>query len=69
MMNSSSRWLWSYHMPGAVKEVSQELGFLTDYPENGRPAYHPAILLKLLVYCYLNRIRSSRCFERECHRT
>ena len=45
-----------------------ELGFRTDFPENGRPAYHPTILLKLLVYGYLNRIRSSRCLERECHR-
>ncbi|MER2996697.1 IS1182 family transposase [Pontibacter populi] len=46
----------------------EKLGFRTDFPENGRPAYHPTILLKLLVYGYLNRIRSSRCLERECHR-
>lgn len=45
-----------------------ELGFRTDFPDNGRPAYHPRVLLKLLVYGYLNRIRSSRCLERECHR-
>ena len=46
----------------------EELGFRTDFPENGRPAYHPTTLLKLLVYGYLNRIRSSRCLERECGR-
>ena len=46
----------------------EKLGFRTDFPENGRPAYHPSILLKLLVYGYLNRIRSSRCLERECGR-
>lgn len=46
----------------------EKLGFRTAFPENGRPAYHPAILLKLLVYGYLNRIRSSRCLERECGR-
>lgn len=46
----------------------EKLGFRTAFPENGRPAYHPTILLKLLVYGYLNRIRSSRCLERECHR-
>jgi transposase len=46
----------------------EELGFRTDFPDNGRPAYHPAVLLKLLVYGYLNRIRSSRCLEKECHR-
>jgi transposase len=45
-----------------------KLGFRTDFPDNGRPAYHPTVLLKLLVYGYLNRIRSSRCLERECHR-
>jgi transposase len=26
--------------------------------ETGRPPYHPAVLLKLYVYGYLNRIRS-----------
>lgn len=46
----------------------EELGFRIDFPDNGRPAYHPAVLLKLLVYGYLNRIRSSRCLERECRR-
>lgn len=46
----------------------EKLGFRTDFPENGRPAYPPAVLLKLLVYGYLNRIRSSRCLEKECHR-
>ena len=34
----------------------------------GAPAYHPRDLLKLYVYGYLNRVRSSRRLERECHR-
>ena len=34
----------------------------------GRPGYHPAILLKIYIYGYLNRIQSSRCLERETHR-
>jgi transposase len=25
----------------------------------GRPAYHPAVLLKLYIYGYLNRVQSS----------
>src|SRR5580693_2297066 len=32
----------------------------------GRPGYAPADLLKLYVYGYLNRVRSSRRLEREC---
>ena len=32
--------------------------------ETGRPPYHPGVLLKLYVYGYLNRIRSSRTLER-----
>jgi transposase len=34
----------------------------------GQPAYDPADLLKLYLYGYLNRIRSSRCLEREACR-
>src|SRR5216110_2659261 len=34
----------------------------------GRPAYAPADLLKLYVYGYLNRVRSSRRLEAETHR-
>jgi len=34
----------------------------------GRPAYHPGALLKLYIYCYLNRVQSGRRLERECQR-
>ena len=34
----------------------------------GRPAYAPGDLLKLNIYGYLNRVRSSRRLEAECHR-
>ena len=47
----------------------QTLGFTRAVaPRMGRPAYHPADLLKLYVYGYLNRIRSSRLLEREAQR-
>jgi len=36
--------------------------------ETGRPPYHPADLLRLYIYGYLNRIRSSRQLEREANR-
>src|SRR3546814_2033873 len=47
----------------------QSLGFVSVEPAaTGRPAYHPAILLKLYIYGYLNRIQSSRRLEREAQR-
>ena len=39
----------------------RELGFRTVDPlRTGHPAYHPAMLLKLYIYGYLNRIAASR---------
>jgi transposase len=46
-----------------------ELGFDGVVPETtGRPAYHPAVLLKLYIYGHLNRVQSSRRLEREAGR-
>ena len=45
-----------------------DMGFKIDHVEEGRPAYHPKDLLKLYIYGYLNRIRSSRALEKECQR-
>lgn len=36
--------------------------------KTGRPPYHPADLLKLYIYGYLNQVRSSRRLEREAGR-
>jgi len=45
------------------------LGFDCAEPApTGRPAYHPATLLKIYIYGYLNRIQSSRRLERESQR-
>src|SRR4030088_2227391 len=45
------------------------LGFEGMQPEvTGRPGYHPASLLKIYIYGYLNRIQSSRRLERETQR-
>ena len=45
------------------------LGFDRVAPSaTGRPAYHPAVLLKLYIYGYLNRVRSSRRLKREAGR-
>jgi transposase len=53
-----------------VEELDlKELGFEGAEPAaTGRPAYHPAVLLKLYIYGYLNRVPSSRRLEREAQR-
>ena len=37
-------------------------------PNTGSPPYDPADLLRLYLYGYLHRVRSSRLLEAECHR-
>ena len=39
-----------------------------DPAATGRPAYHPAMLLKIYIYGYLNRIQSSHRLAREAQR-
>ena len=46
----------------------KDYGFRMDYIENGRPVYHPADLLKLFIYGYMNKVRFSRDLEKECKR-
>ena len=47
----------------------RKLGFDgVDPAATGRPAYHPAVLLKLYIYGYLNRVQSSRRLEKEAQR-
>lgn len=45
------------------------LGFAGVVPEaTGRPSYHPATLLKIYLYGYVNQVQSSRRLEREAQR-
>jgi transposase len=44
------------------------LGFKTMPEATGRPGYHPALMLKLFIYGYLNRVQSSRRLEQEANR-
>ena len=47
----------------------RQMGFDgVDPSTTGRPAYHPAVLLKIYIYGYLNRIQSSRRLELEAQR-
>jgi transposase len=63
--NSPARFIDAF-----VEELNfQALGFTHAQPAStGRPPYHPADLLKLYLYGYLNRIRSSRRLEAEAAR-
>ena len=45
-----------------------KMGINIDPADTGRPAYHPAIMLKLFIYGYFNRVQSSRRLEREAGR-
>ena len=46
-----------------------QLGFTnTVHKSEGRPPYAPSVLLKMYLYGYLNKIRSSRKLEKECVR-
>jgi len=46
-----------------------KLGFQhSDSDELGHPCYDPRDLMKLYIYGYFNKIRSSRCLARECTR-
>ena len=53
-----------------VEELDlQGLGFDGAQPaETGRPSYHPAVLLKIYIYGYLNQVQPSRRLEREAQR-
>jgi len=44
------------------------LRFKTVPEDTGRPPYHPATLLKIYIYGYLNRVQSGRRLEREARR-
>ena len=51
------------------KLALQYLGFTnTIHKSEGRPSYAAGVLLKLYLYGYLNKIRSSRKLEKECSR-
>ncbi len=41
-----------------------ELGFKVTHASEGRPPYHPSVLLKLYIYGYMNSVRSSRKLEK-----
>jgi len=62
------QWLPERHLAWAVLEQAgqMDLGpFLSWYRADGqgRPAYHPRLMVTLIMYCYCKGIRSSRAVE------
>ncbi len=49
-------------------DIKKDLGIIETEGEVGRPAYHQKLFLKLYIYGYLNKVRSSRRLQRECER-
>ncbi len=45
-----------------------KMGFKVIPADTGRPSYHPATMLKIYIYGYLNRVQSSRRLEHETQR-
>lgn len=67
---SVDEWLPQNHLARFVVEVIDQLDLseLTrQYAGRGSDAYHPAMLLGLLVYGYATGVHSSRKIERACH--
>jgi transposase len=67
-------WIGEDHLVRVVDLFVDELdlsglGFVRSAAaRTGRPGYHPAVLLKLFIYGYLNRVPSGRRLEREAGR-
>lgn len=52
----------------AIVSANSEQFAYKGQKNSGRRAYNPITMLKLLLYGYLNSIKTSRTLERECHR-
>ena len=52
----------------AIVSANSEQFAYKGQKNSGRRAYNPITMLKLLLYGYLNSIKTSRTLDRECHR-
>src|SRR5215213_3314337 len=64
-------WVPAHHAVRFIREFVDQLdlgslGFAMPTALNGRPPYHPSLLLKIWLYGYFERIRSTRKLETAC---
>ena len=67
---SVDEWLPQDHLARFVVEVIDQMDLselVRQYAGRGSDAYHPSMLLGLLVYGYASGVHSSRRIERACH--
>ena len=67
---SVNEWLPQDHLARFVVEVIDQMDLSElerQYAGRGSAAYHPAMLLGLLIYGYASGVHSSRKIERACH--
>lgn len=77
--NQNAQWLippsWDELVPKEryvriVSKTVDELEITKIFEKNakggGTSRYHPAMLLKVLIYCYMSSIYSSRQIEKQC---
>ncbi len=67
---SVDEWLPQDHLARFVVEVIEQMDLselVRQYAGRGSDAYHPSMLLGLLVYGYASGVHSSRRIERACH--
>jgi len=67
---SVDEWLPQNHLARFVVEVIEQMDLselIGQYTGRGSDAYHPSMMLGLLVYGYATGVHSSRKIERACH--
>ena len=68
--SAMDEWLPQDHLARFVVEVIDQMDLselVRQYAGRGSDAYHPSMLLGLLVYGYASGVHSSRRIERACH--
>ena len=64
-----SEWIEESHISRLVNMIIEEIEdkkIETSYKGGGRSAYHPKMMLKIIIYAYINKTTSGRKIEKLC---